>query len=213
MLPNFFIQVLAISWEAHAAINCTETGVGRFADPDDTTCKNYTHCIYSTYTKTYTATDYVCSGTSLFNPNTSSCTVSSDFVCNVTDTIDTETESSVCTANGFFVDLNTTDCSSYIECIDIDGTFLETTYTCPDDTYYNPTTTLCDSDYVCTTATFSCTTAGRFANTSDSTCQSYYFCVLSTDGSYLQYNYTCPASSVFSPTAKVCTTSYTCTST
>ncbi|XP_072941884.1 uncharacterized protein [Epargyreus clarus] len=199
------LVVLVLSWEAHAAVNCSETGAGRFADPDDTTCKNYTLCSYSSSTGTYSSYDYVCPSTSLFNPSTSACTVSSDFVCNVTSTTNTS-----CTADGFFVDPSSTNCSSYIECIEIDGTFLETSYTCPDDTNFNPNTTLCDSDYTCT-STFSCTAAGRFASTSDTTCQTYYFCVLIADGTYLQYNYTCPTSSVFSPTARLCTTSYTCT--
>ncbi|XP_072941440.1 uncharacterized protein [Epargyreus clarus] len=207
------VLVLLISWEAYAAVNCTATGAGRFADPDDTTCKNYTLCVYSSSTGTYLSYDYVCPSTSVFNPSTSSCTASTNYVCNVTTDTDT---SSVCTADGYIADPSSTTCSSYIECVDINGTYSETSYTCPDDTFFDPNTTLCETDYNCTTTdtdTFSCTAAGRFANTSDNTCQTYYFCVLATDGTYLQYNYTCPSTSVFSPTANVCTTTYTCTTT
>ncbi|XP_049865526.1 uncharacterized protein LOC126366461 [Pectinophora gossypiella] len=197
--------VLCMAWGAHGEVNCTATGIGRFADTSDTTCQNYTLCVLDTTTNTYSSYNYTCPTTSVFNPNTAQCTAASNYNCS---------SSAVCTADGYVADPDVTDCSSYIECVEIDGTFTETTYTCPDSTYFNPDTTNCESDYECTTSTdFSCTTAGRFANSTDTTCQTYYLCVEATDGSYTQYNYTCPTTSVFNPTTKVCTTSYTCTTT
>ncbi|XP_063379772.1 uncharacterized protein LOC134666514 [Cydia fagiglandana] len=199
--------VLCCVWHAHAAVNCT--AAGRFADPDDTTCQNYTLCVYDSSTGTYLAYNYVCPTTSVFNPNTAQCTASSNYVCNVTTT---NTTTSVCTEDGYIADPDSTNCTTYIQCVEINGTFVETTYTCPDDTYYNPNTTLCESDYNCTTtSTFTCTAAGRFANTTDTTCQTYIYCVLASDGTYLEYDYTCPSTSVFDPDTAVCTTSYTCT--
>lgn len=147
----------------------------------------------------------------MFDPNTSQCTAASNYVCTVT-TNTTNTTTDVCTADGYFADPSVTNCSSYIQCVLINGTYTETTYTCPTDTYYNPNTTLCDASYNCTsTSTFTCTASGRFANTADTTCQTYFYCVLLATGSYTQYNYTCPTTSVFSPITSLCTTSYTCT--
>ncbi|XP_061706008.1 uncharacterized protein LOC133516954 [Cydia pomonella] len=199
--------VLCCVWQAHAAVNCTSAG--RFADPDDTTCQNYTLCVYDSSTGTYLSYNYVCPTTSVFNPNTAQCTASTNYVCNVTTT---NTTTSVCTEDGYIADPDSTNCTSYIECVEINGTFVETTYTCPDDTYYNPNTTLCESDYNCTTtSTFTCTAAGRYANTTDTTCQTYIYCVLASNGTYLEYDYTCPTTSVFNPNTAQCTTSYTCT--
>ncbi|KOB68240.1 Insect intestinal mucin 3 [Operophtera brumata] len=205
------ILVLCVAWQAHAAVNCT--AAGRFADPDDTTCQNYTLCVYVSSTATFLSYNYVCPTTSVFNPNSAQCTSSSSYTCNVTTT--TTATSSVCTADGYVADPNSSNCSSYIQCVDLygNGTYSETTYTCPSSTYYDPTTTLCESTYNCTTtSTFTCTAAGRFADSADTTCQQYYYCVLATNGTYVQYNYTCPTTSVFSPTTSLCTTSYTCPS-
>ncbi|XP_063530441.1 uncharacterized protein LOC134741547 [Cydia strobilella] len=194
--------VLCCMWQAHAAVNCT--AAGRFADPDDTTCQNYTLCVYDSSTSTYLSYNYVCPTTSVFNPNTAQCTASTNYVCNVT--------TSVCTEDGYIADPDSTNCTTYIQCVEINGTFVETTYTCPDDTYYDPNTTLCESDYNCTTtSTFTCTAAGRYANTTDTTCQTYIYCVLASNGTYLEYDYTCPSTSVFNPNTAQCTTSYTCT--
>lgn len=192
-------------WQAHAAVTCTSAG--RFADPDDTTCKNYTLCVYLSSSSSYVGYNYVCPTTSLFNPSSAQCT--SDYTCNTTTTNST---SSVCTSDGYFADSSSTNCSTYIECVEVNGTYVETTYTCPDDTYYDPNTTYCESDYNCTT-TFTCTAAGRFADTSDTTCQNYYYCVYFSNGTYAEYEYTCPSTSTFNPSTKVCTSSYTCTNT
>ncbi|XP_013185619.2 probable endochitinase [Amyelois transitella] len=201
--------VLCIAWQAHAAVNCTSAG--RFADTDDTTCQNYTLCVYNSTSGTFISYNYTCPTTSVFSPTISACTASTNYVCNVTNT--TDSSSSVCTADGYVADPSSTDCSSYIECVEVNGTYTETTYTCPNGTYFNPNTTLCESDYNCTTtSTFTCTTAGRFADTSDTTCQDYFFCVYdSSTSSFIQYNYTCPTSSLFNPTSSMCTASYTCT--
>lgn len=211
MLLILKIQVLCGAWEAHAVVNCTATGAGRFAEPTDTTCQNYTLCVLNPTTLTYISYNYVCPTTSVFNPNTGQCTASTNYVCNVTttNTTDTTNTTSVCTAEGFIADPASTNCSSFISCVLIDGSYTETTLTCPNGTYYNPNTTLCEIDYNCTT-TFTCTEAGRFADPADTTCQSYYLCVLSTNGTYVPYEYTCPSTSVFSPTTKICTTTYTC---
>ncbi|CAH2062946.1 unnamed protein product, partial [Iphiclides podalirius] len=216
------ILVLSMAWQAQAAVNCTATGAGRFANPDDTTCQNYTLCVYVSSSSSYLSYNYVCPSTSVFDPDTSKCTDSSNYACNVTTASNTTSSSnattyttsitSACTDEGYFADPSSTNCSTYIECILINGTYTSTTYTCPDDTLFNPNTTLCEADYNCTDSsnsndTFSCTTAGRFANPEDNTCQTYYLCVLVSNGSYVPYEYTCPTSSVFNPNTAVCTAS------
>ncbi|XP_053600388.1 nuclear pore complex protein DDB_G0274915-like [Plodia interpunctella] len=205
------LLVFCAAWQAHAAVTCT--AAGRFADTSDTTCQNYTLCVYNNSTGTYLAYNYTCPTTSVFSPTISQCTASSNYVCNNTSTTSSTNSASVCTADGYFADPSSTNCSSYIECVEINGAYTETTYTCPTDTYFNPNTTLCESDYNCTTtSTFNCTAAGRFADTTDTTCQAYFFCVYdSSTTSYIQYNYTCPSTSLFNPNTALCTASYTCT--
>ncbi|CAH2979873.1 unnamed protein product [Chilo suppressalis] len=199
-----FIKILGSASEVYSQVNCTATGAGRFPDPGDTTCKRYTFCVRDSATSTYQSYNYTCPTTSLFNPNTGVCTT--NYVCNTTTT----TTSSVCTTDGFVADPNSTDCTSYVQCVSVNGVFIETVLTCPTNTFYDPDTTLCELGYSCPGPTFSCTAAGRFANTADETCQSYFMCVLVT-GTYVQYNYTCPTTSLFNPITRLCTISYTCT--
>lgn len=198
-----YLQLSSIVWQVHGAVNCTSTGAGRYADTDDTTCKNYTLCVYVSASNSYDSYDYVCPTTSVFSPVSKVCTT--NYVCNNTNS----TSSSVCTADGYIANPSSTNCTSYIECVEINSTYVETVLTCPEDTYFDPNTTLCEANYNCTT-TVSCTSAGRIADTSDTTCQTYYLCVLASNGTLLQYTYTCPSTSVFSPNSDQCTTSYTC---
>ncbi|XP_023938221.2 uncharacterized protein LOC112046010 [Bicyclus anynana] len=186
--------VLCFTWQVKGAVTCAANG--RYPDPVDTTCKNYTLCVALT-NGSFIGYNYVCPTTSLFNPALAQCTT--NYICNVT--------SSVCTTEGFFEDPSSTTCSTFISCVNVSGTFVQTTYTCPSDTFYNPVTTLCEADYVCTAT---CTAPGRFANTTDTTCKSYFLCVTANNGTIAQYPYTCPSVSVFSPTTRLCTTSYTC---
>ncbi|XP_072941885.1 uncharacterized protein [Epargyreus clarus] len=197
------IGVLTTARDVFAAVDCKQTGAGRFPVPEDTTCQRYTLCVYDSTNKSYLAYNYVCPTTSVFNPNTSKCTASGNYQCKVTI---------VCTADGYVANPKSTDCTSYIECVKINGIFIETIYTCPDTTFFNPSTSFCEYDYTCTTKKeFKCSAPGRFADTSDNTCKNYYFCVLA-NGLYTQYKYTCPSDSVFNPTSKVCTSSYKCNS-
>ncbi|OWR55443.1 insect intestinal mucin 3 [Danaus plexippus plexippus] len=197
--------VICFAYKTDAAVNCTATG--RFAEPTDTACKNYTLCVLSG--TTFIGYDYVCPSTSLFNPNIQQCTT--NYVCNVTNT-NTNTTSSVCTAEGLIADPTSTNCSSYIICLNENGTFVVgETLDCPNGTFYNPNTTLCEADYNCpSTRPFSCSAAGRFSDPADTTCKLYYLCVLASNGTYVEYQYTCPSTSLFNPNTRFCTTSYTC---
>ncbi|CAG9792117.1 unnamed protein product [Diatraea saccharalis] len=197
-----FGLVLALTCQVYCAVDCNTTGAGRIAEPTDNTCTQYTFCVFDSNNNNYLSYNYTCPTNSFFNPNTAQC--SSNYVCNITSA------NSICTSDGFIADPSSTDCTSYIECVNISGTFVTTNYTCPATTFFNPSTTLCELEYTCPTPTFTCTAAGRFTNNADSTCQTYFMCVLATNGTYVQYQYTCPNSSVFNPTTRVCTTSYTC---
>lgn len=187
-------QVLCFAWQVNGAVTCTANG--RYADPADTTCKNYTLCV-SLSNGSYLSYNYVCPSVSLFDPSTAQC--SNSYVCNVT--------TPVCLTEGFFTDPKSSNCSTFISCVNVSGTFVQTTLTCPSNTYYDPVTTLCETDYTCT---FTCTAAGRYANPADRSCQSYFLCVKQTNGTFSQYQYNCTTVSVFSPSTKICTTSYTC---
>lgn len=203
---NFFFQVLCISQQAHCqtSVNCSSSGAGRFPDPVDSTCKNYTYCIYVATSNSYVSYDYVCPGTSVFNPDSGLCTAPTNYACNVT--------ANVCTEEAFIPNPAVTDCSSYIGCTLIDGDFIQTVYPCLQNTFYNPNSTLCESTYVCPTAVtaFECSAAGRFANNADASCKTYYLCVRDASGNYEQFTYTCPSTSVFNPTSRLCTTAYNC---
>ncbi|XP_038213262.1 uncharacterized protein LOC119833347 [Zerene cesonia] len=201
--------LVCLVWKAQAAVNCTATGVGRFADPADTTCKNYSLCALDSNTNTILTYNYSCPTTSVFNPTTRVCTT--NYVCPTNGSTTNTTTTAVCTTDGFVADPSSTDCTTYIQCVNIGGTFSQTTLTCPSGTFYNPTTTFCEVSYTCpTTQTISCTSVGRIANTTDTTCQGYVLCVAATNGTLLQYSYTCPTTSLFNPNTRVCTTNYTC---
>lgn len=205
IIQLFLLQLLCLVWQVNAEVNCTATGPGRFTDGTDTTCKNYTLCILNSATNTYTSYNYTCPTTSIFNPDTAQCTT--NYKCNATNTT---TSSSLCTELGYVADPTSTNCTGFITCVDINGVLVGMPDTCRD-LFYNPETTLCDPDYKCPPSKFTCTAQGRFPNPSDTTCQTYYMCVfLNTNSTYVEYKYTCPSTSVFNPTAKVCTTSYVC---
>ncbi|XP_039745898.1 uncharacterized protein LOC120623756 [Pararge aegeria] len=186
--------ILCFAWQVKSAVTCAANG--RYPDPADTSCKNYTLCVARS-NGSFIGYNYICPSTSLFNPAIAQCTT--NYVCNVT--------TSVCTTEGFFADPNGTNCSTFISCVNVSGTFVQTAMSCPSNTFYNPVTTLCETNYVCT---FTCNAAGRYANPADRTCQSYFLCVAANNGTISQYQYNCPTVSVFSPVTRVCTTSYTC---
>ncbi|CAD0198708.1 unnamed protein product [Chrysodeixis includens] len=210
-LPHSNWLLSVCSWQVSAVVNCTATGAGRFADPADATCQNYTLCIYNTATTSYVSYNYVCPTTSLFSPTLSQCT--STYTCPNTTTA-TTTNNATCTADGFVADPSSTDCSTYIQCVLINGVYSQTQLTCPTGTYYNPTTTLCESTYVLCVCTWqahaavNCATtgAGRHPDLADPTCKNYTLCIyVKTSNSYLSYNTVCPSVTLFDPKISRCT--------
>ncbi|CAH2092179.1 unnamed protein product [Euphydryas editha] len=203
--------VICLVWQAQAqtqGVNCAQTGAGRFPDPTDTTCKNYTLCVsLNNATNQYISYNYVCPTTSLFNPLTRLCTT--NYVCNTTTTNPVPPTTTVCTVEGFTANPNSADCTSFIQCVLQNGVLTPFPQTCPQGTFYDPATTLCEGNYVCPVT---CAAAGRFPDTSTTGCRNYFLCAAAANGTLTRYQYTCPGTSVFNPNTGICTTTYTCTS-
>lgn len=203
----------ACVWQAYTTVNCKETGAGRHADRADRTCKNYTLCIYVQATDSYLSYNTACPGVTVFNPKVSKCTSPNTFECKYATSKPMPSHSppqSVCTSEGYIADPNPTNCTSYLQCVEINDVYIEFKHNCPETTYFNPNTTLCESNYNCTDTIFTCSTAGRVADTNDMTCRRYYYCVALYNGTYAKFNYTCPGTTLFNPTSKLCTTRYEC---
>uniref|UniRef100_A0A2A4JMS6 Chitin-binding type-2 domain-containing protein n=1 Tax=Heliothis virescens TaxID=7102 RepID=A0A2A4JMS6_HELVI len=200
--------LLCCAYVAQAAVDCRTTGAGRFADPDDEKCKNYTLCIYVRASDSYLAYNAVCPSISLFNPHISRCTAPTNYVCNHTILVPNPEPTTICTYDGFIADPEPTNCTTYIQCVKIKGEFTQLRHRCPWTTYFNPNTTLCESNYTCTR--FTCTTPGRIPDLADFTCRKYYYCVQLFNGTFAQFTYSCPENSFFNPTTKLCTTHYSC---
>ncbi|KAG7305492.1 hypothetical protein JYU34_009561 [Plutella xylostella] len=199
------VITVGLAWYAHAAVTCD--GPGRFADPADTTCQRYTLCVYDASTAGFLSYNYTCPSTSVFNPETARCTDSSNYEC----VAPAANETSICTADGYIPDPDAVNCTTYIECVEVNGTFIENPLNCPPASFFNPTSGLCEGTYVCpTTAAFSCTAPGRFADTTDPSCQAYFLCVPLLNGTLTHYSYTCPSTSVFNPGTSLCTSNYNC---
>ncbi|CAH2237239.1 jg11209 [Pararge aegeria aegeria] len=96
--------ILCFAWQVKSAVTCAANG--RYPDPADTSCKNYTLCVARS-NGSFIGYNYICPSTSLFNPAIAQCTT--NYVCNVT--------TSVCTTEGFFADPNGTNCSTFISCV------------------------------------------------------------------------------------------------
>ena len=69
--------------DTQGAVDCERPG--RFLDEDVTTkCKNYTLCVYVIYpngTDDLIPYNYVCPGTSVFNPKKGKCTSPNNYKC------------------------------------------------------------------------------------------------------------------------------------
>nr|CAI5824657.1 unnamed protein product [Callosobruchus analis] len=57
---------------------------------------------------------------------------------------------------------------------------------------------------------FECGSAGRFRDSGDVTCQSYFLCNLLRNGSFLKTRYVCPGSASFNPNLGACDINYKC---
>lgn len=184
-------------------VNCAQTGAGRFPNPADTTCRNYTLCVaLNNVTGQFLSYNYVCPTTSLFNPLTRQCTT--NYVCNVNAV---PPNTATCTAEGFIANPNSADCTSFIQCVIQNGVLTQFPQTCPQGTFYNPATTLCEGNYVCPV---NCVTAGRFPDPTSTDCSNYFLCAAAANGVLTRYSYTCPGTSLFNPNTGICTSTYIC---
>lgn len=62
-------------------------------------------------------------------------------------------------------------------------------------------------------AEFTCTSVGRFADTSDTTCKNFYICSKKSDGEYIKATSSCSSEKAFDPSLGRCSSDYECQST
>ncbi|XP_030746010.1 nuclear pore complex protein DDB_G0274915-like isoform X2 [Sitophilus oryzae] len=164
--------------------NCTETG--RFADPNDSTCKSYYYCYVWNSDGQLRYYPYSCS-LGVFNPNTGSCDLDYECPCSGISSISTS--------------------------IDTTSSVLSSTTSLPDSTVSTTTTEIpstSSSPYCSVGGIFNCTKTGRYADPNDSTCKSYYYCyVWNSDGELRYYPYTCSIG-LFNPSTGSCDLDYQC---
>lgn len=204
--------------------------VGRFPDPEDVSCQKYYVC--SAFSDgSYITTPATCSPLKKFNPQLNACSYS--YVCNfnaTTATTKTTEERAFatdfeCAASGRFENPNDLTCSTYYLCLKYHGAFIKTLYTCPVTALFDPTLRRCSTLHVCATATttittvatttvtdFQCTATGRFENSDDLSCTTYYLCS-KYSGTFIKTLYKCPLSTYFDPNLHRCTTQHVCATT
>lgn len=205
----YFPQILCGTWVAHAAVNCSVTGSGQFADPTDVNCKNYTVCIKLKDTNMYMMYHTACPTFTVFDPSTSNCTTPEKYTCRRRTPVTIVTDKfKFCSYEGYIADPHPSNCTTFIQCINVFGIFTQLRHTCPAKTYYNPNTTLCDPLYKC--KDFYCSSPGRFADTLDPTCRNYYYCIPMYNGTFAQYEIVCPEDMMFHARDKICTMDYYC---
>ncbi|KAJ8725147.1 hypothetical protein PYW07_016105 [Mythimna separata] len=201
----------------------TCTSQGFFVDSESKNCSSYVECIQNE-DGNYTRTVYTCPDNSLFNPNTTICDFDYECPTPPKPPLKPSPKPPTCTSQGFFVDSESKNCSSYVECIqNEDGNYTRTIYTCPDNSLFNPNTTICDFDYECPTPpkppikpppkppiTLVCTSQGFFVDSESKNCSSYVECIQNEDGNYTRTVYTCPDNSLFNPNTTICDFDYEC---
>lgn len=105
-----------------------------------------------------------------------------------------------CTHPGRF--LNTTDCHRYYACTLLPNSGLrQTNYTCLYGMAFSPAMQRCTTDQSSCYPTFTCKSAGRFADPSDS--RSYFWC-LKSGSSYTLYHLSCAFGQPFDPAKGRC---------
>ncbi|XP_058442735.1 uncharacterized protein LOC131425137 [Malaya genurostris] len=133
-------------------------------------------------------------------------------------------EQNMCKSAGRYPNLEQPDCQSYNYCIQTaNGNFLKYTFKCPAKSFFDPVKQSCSTNYECphvptdvttevdtTLLPFNCTRSGRFPNLLSSSCESYVYCMKTTDGKLLTYVFKCPASFLFSPNEGRCSLSHEC---
>ncbi|KAK9870790.1 hypothetical protein WA026_009750 [Henosepilachna vigintioctopunctata] len=220
------IVLTALMWHMVHSFTCTSQGI--FLNTDDASCQTYVFCAQLT-SGTFISNVYSCPTGNLFNPDTSNC--DPNYVCSAVRAETTQLNTTpiqvdvACTAQGRFPNNTDSTCSSYYYCYYLtSGAYNVVSYSCPQDSRFDPTTQTCSTTYECgsntlsstvdgastTSTSFECTTQGRFPAEDDTTCSNYYFCFYLTSGSYIRRNYSCPSGNRFDPTSQTCTTTYQC---
>lgn len=219
-IKNVFpFQVLVIAGFSVAAdFSCTK--VGTFLNSEDVSCQKYYVCSVLS-DGTYITTAATCSSLKKFDPQLNAC--SDSYVCDFNATTTTTEGTTVadfqCTAAGRFENPNDFSCTTYYLCSKYRGEFLKTLYTCPVSTSFDPELRRCTTQHVCASTTttmvattimdFQCTATGRFENSNDLSCTTYYLCS-KYYGTFIKTLYKCPLSTYFDPVLHRCTTQHVC---
>lgn len=142
---------------------CTKTG--RFKNPTDKECKTYYLC--SIYGSSLIKTLYKCPSTSTFDPDLHKCNVNHVCYYTTTQTTTTTTESTTtlsyentpeepsqmdftCYSKGRFANENDRGCKWYYLCNSLrNGSYIQTPYSCPTNSVFNPEIQLCSNLYNC----------------------------------------------------------------
>jgi hypothetical protein len=235
---SYFDPSLGTCREDYTCSTFECTDVGRYSDPQDSTCLRYYLCTALPNGR-FIKTEYSCSDGRTFDPKLEEC--SSLYKCptnkNSATTLSadciTQKDNFECTDIGRFKKPDDATCTKYYLCsVTPSGSFLKTEYVCPNGTHFDHANRICSSNYQCsctnevthspvTTTTkyptctvaedkFKCFKEGRFVNNKDVTCARYFLCSLLTNGSYVQTEYSCPLGSLFDPELHLCSTLYQC---
>nr|XP_015835071.1 PREDICTED: uncharacterized protein LOC103312740 [Tribolium castaneum]XP_015835072.1 PREDICTED: uncharacterized protein LOC103312740 [Tribolium castaneum] len=224
---------------------CTQEG--RFVNSEDTTCSTYYVCALQN--ESLVPKKYSCPLGTLFDPNLRVCSAiykcssssavtfnnanSSEFSLTSCMLDKDSTENFVCYEKGRFVNPKDLTCTTYFLCSLLhNGSFVQTIYSCPVGSFFDPELHLCSELYQCPCSTttsstttspsticyaaqnitenFICNKKGRFINPKDMSCTTYFLCSLLRNGSFIQTKYSCPKGSYFDPELHLCSELFHC---
>ncbi|KAJ8727116.1 hypothetical protein PYW08_015513 [Mythimna loreyi] len=145
MEKEYFCVVILFIGLCHGvseAIECTERG--RFPNDESADCRGYTMCLLGGLTN-FTQYKLMCPMGSVYSHLEKQCTNATNYKCYPNFN---------CTSVGNFEDPESTDCSSYVACIEGLGTIgTPRVVGCPSNTLFNPTVGVCvnDTEFTCVT--------------------------------------------------------------
>ncbi|XP_044749321.1 serine-rich adhesin for platelets-like [Coccinella septempunctata] len=220
---------------------------GRFPNIQDQTCSSYYLCS-SLSDGTFVQAKYRCSSGSKFDPSLQNCSSSYECPCTIVTTTPVTSKVStvstaipdvcqptgkefVCTAVGRYPKPGDVSCCTYYSCSKSDnGTIIQTEFSCPEGSSFDPVFKTCSKSYRCPchvtespqyfttssescvipTEDFVCSSPGRFPNRQDVSCCNYFLCSDIGNGTYIRTEYNCPMGKSFDPELKRCSSSYVC---
>ncbi|XP_045480800.1 mucin-5AC-like [Harmonia axyridis] len=219
---------------------------GRFPDLLDLSCSSYFLCTQLP-DGTFVQAKYRCGNGLSFNPSTQTCSSFYKCPCSVTTSPTSSSQISslstkipdfcqptaefVCTSVGRFPKPGDVSCCTYYSCSkSTNGTIIQTEFSCPEGSSFDPVFRTCSDSYTCPchvtespeyfstssdnclipTEEFVCSSGGRFPNRQDVSCCNYFLCSDLGNGTFIKTEYNCPKGKSFDPELKRCSSSYIC---